>query len=151
MPGLVGLNNMKANDYANVAIQVLTRIGPLRDFFLQPSNYAHCRSLLIERFGELLRKIWNPRNFKGQVSPHEFMQAVMQASDKRFIIDGQSDPVEFLTWLVNELHMQLTGGKRKGKSVVTACLQGELQVTTEAGTGKASRVCESNDGCVGGD
>jgi U4/U6.U5 tri-snRNP-associated protein 2 len=46
-----------------------------RDFFLMPANYAGCRSLLVARFGELLRKLWNRQNFKGQVSPHEFMQA----------------------------------------------------------------------------
>jgi U4/U6.U5 tri-snRNP-associated protein 2 len=60
--------------------------------------------------------VWNPRAFKGQVSPHEFMQAVMAASNKRFIIDRQSDPVEFLSWLVNSLHLDLTGGKRKKRS-----------------------------------
>ena len=38
-----------------------------RDFFLTPSNYASCRSPLVQRFGELLRKMWNTRNFKGQV------------------------------------------------------------------------------------
>ena len=46
-----------------------------RDFFLRPENYADCQSLLVRRFGELVRKVWNPRAFKGQVSPHEFMQA----------------------------------------------------------------------------
>jgi hypothetical protein len=46
-----------------------------RDFFLRPENYAGCQSLLVRRFGELVRKVWNPRAFKGQVSPHEFMQA----------------------------------------------------------------------------
>ena len=30
MPGLVGLNNMKRNDYANVVVQALVRIGPIR-------------------------------------------------------------------------------------------------------------------------
>ena len=30
MPGLVGLNNMKKNDYANVVIQALTRVHPIR-------------------------------------------------------------------------------------------------------------------------
>ena len=30
MPGLVGLNNMKANDYANVVIQMLLRVAPIR-------------------------------------------------------------------------------------------------------------------------
>ena len=40
---------------------------PLRNFFLLPENYASCRSQLVQRFGELLRKTCNPRNFKGQV------------------------------------------------------------------------------------
>ncbi|PRW59503.1 U4 tri-snRNP-associated 2-like [Chlorella sorokiniana] len=137
MPGLVGLNNMKQNDYANVVVQALIRIHPIRDFFLRPENYKSCNSLLVQRFGELVRKTWNPRAFKGQVSPHEFMQAVMSASGKRFIIDQQSDPVEFLSWLVNTLHHDLTGGKRKKRSVITDCLQGELEVVTLAGTGKA--------------
>ena len=67
MPGLLGLNNMKHNDYANAAVQILSRVGPVRDFFLQASNYADVSSPLVQRFGELLRKMWNPRNFKGQV------------------------------------------------------------------------------------
>ncbi|KAI3435999.1 hypothetical protein D9Q98_002056 [Chlorella vulgaris] len=142
MPGLVGLNNMKQNDYANVVAQALIRVHPIRDFFLRPENYASCQSLLVQRFGELVRKVWNPRAFKGQVSPHEFMQAVMSASNKRFIIDKQSDPLEFLSWLVNTLHLDLTGGKRKKRSIITDCLQGELEVVTEAGTGKAKEAMQ---------
>lgn len=49
-------------------MQALVRVVPLRNYFLQPTNYAACRSQLVSRFGELVRKIWNPRNFKGQVS-----------------------------------------------------------------------------------
>jgi U4/U6.U5 tri-snRNP-associated protein 2 len=30
MPGLVGLNNMKQNDYANVVVQALIRVWPIR-------------------------------------------------------------------------------------------------------------------------
>lgn len=32
--GFVGLNNLKANDYMNVAIQLLTHVPPLRNFFM---------------------------------------------------------------------------------------------------------------------
>jgi U4/U6.U5 tri-snRNP-associated protein 2 len=39
-----------------------------------------------------------------QVSPHEFLQAVVSASKKRFRIDAQGDPVEFLAWFLHELH-----------------------------------------------
>ena len=68
MPGLVGLNNMRSNDYVNVSVQIMARIVPIRNFFLLPSNYTACKSPLVQRFGELMRKLWNPRNFKGQAS-----------------------------------------------------------------------------------
>ncbi len=51
------------------------------------------------------------------------MQAVMAASGKRFVIDRQADPVDFLSWFLNALHADLTGGKRKKPSVVTRCFQ----------------------------
>ncbi|KAK6914487.1 Peptidase C19, ubiquitin carboxyl-terminal hydrolase [Dillenia turbinata] len=93
LPGMVGLNNIKETDFVNVTIQSLMRVTPLRNFFLIPENYQHCKSPLVQIFGELTRKIWHARNFKGQVSPHEFLQAVMKASKKRFRIGAQSDPV----------------------------------------------------------
>ncbi|MFS7933971.1 putative ubiquitin specific protease domain, papain-like cysteine peptidase superfamily [Helianthus anomalus] len=83
---MVGLNNIKETGFVNVTIQSLMRVTPLRNFFLIPENYADSKSVLVHRFGELTRKIWHARNFKGQVSPHEFLQAVMKASKKRFRI-----------------------------------------------------------------
>lgn len=35
----------------------------------------------------------------------------------------QSDPVEFWSWLLNNLHLDLTGGKPKKPSIITQCLQ----------------------------
>ncbi|KNA03309.1 hypothetical protein SOVF_210440, partial [Spinacia oleracea] len=67
LPGLVGLNNIKETDFLNVTIQALMRVTPLRNFFLIPENYQHCKAPLVHRFGELTRKIWHARNFKGQV------------------------------------------------------------------------------------
>lgn len=63
----VGINNIKENDFVNVTIQSLMRVTPLRNFFLLPENYKTCRSPLVQRFGELTKKIWHTRNFKGQV------------------------------------------------------------------------------------
>ena len=54
---------------ASARLQALARVTPLRDFFLLPANYAGCSSPLVQRFGELLRKAWNTRNFKGQARP----------------------------------------------------------------------------------
>nr|CAB3468820.1 unnamed protein product [Digitaria exilis] len=127
----VGLNNIKETDFVNVTIQSLMRVTPLRNFFLIPENYQHCKSPLVHRFGELTRKIWHARNFKGQVSPHEFLQAVMKASNKRFQIGVQSDPVEFMSWFLNTLHVKLKSSKKKNRSIIHDCFQGELEVVKE--------------------
>ncbi|PKA65915.1 Ubiquitin carboxyl-terminal hydrolase 24 [Apostasia shenzhenica] len=131
LPGMVGLNNIKETDFVNVTIQSLMRVTPLRNFFLIPQNYQNSKSPLVHRFGELTRKIWHARNFKGQVSPHEFLQAVMKASNKKFQIGVQSDPVEFMSWLLNTLHSKLKHSKKKNKSIVHDCFQGELEVVKE--------------------
>ncbi|WCJ28578.1 Ubiquitin C-terminal hydrolases superfamily protein [Euphorbia peplus] len=130
LPGMVGLNNIKETDFVNVTIQSLMRVTPLRNFFLIPENYQHCKSPLVHRFGELTRKIWHAKNFKGQVSPHEFLQAVMKVSKKRFRIGQQSDPLEFMAWLLNTLHAELKTSK-KNTSIIHECFQGELEVVKE--------------------
>ena len=52
--------------------------------------YPHHQSLFIKhRFGELIRKLWNVKNFKAHVSPHEMLQAVVLCSKKKFQITEQ--------------------------------------------------------------
>ena len=46
---------------------------------------------LVTRFGELIRKLWNPMNFKAHVSPHEMLQAVVRCSRKSFQITKQGN------------------------------------------------------------
>lgn len=75
-----------------------------------------------------MRKICNPRNFKCHVSPHEFLQAVVLASERRFKITSQSDPFDFLAWLLNALHMRLKGNKKH--TIITKTLQGKLRITS---------------------
>jgi U4/U6.U5 tri-snRNP-associated protein 2 len=135
MPGLIGLNNIKSTDFVNVVVQALGRIAPLRDFFLLKSNYEHIKSPLVAEFGALLCKMWSPYNFKGQVSPHELLQAVMHASNNRFRIGKQADPMDFLAWLLNALHSALGGTKKPGSSIIHRALQGKVRVRTlKAGT-----------------
>lgn len=78
-------------------LQALSHVSPLRNYFLREQNYMGIKRppgdqmfLLAQRFGELLRKLWNPRNFKAHVSPHEMLQAVVLCSHKRFQITKQS-------------------------------------------------------------
>ncbi|KAF3826603.1 hypothetical protein GH733_009128, partial [Mirounga leonina] len=152
LPGIVGLNNIKANDYANAVLQAITgpvlveelvpravhrgpgligvfnfqalsNVPPLRNYFLEEDNYKNIKRppgdimfLLVQRFGELMRKLWNPRNFKAHVSPHEMLQAVVLCSKKTFQITKQGDGVDFLSWFLNALHSALGGTKKKKKT-----------------------------------
>ncbi|KAK3514472.1 hypothetical protein QTP70_018689, partial [Hemibagrus guttatus] len=134
LPGIVGLNNIKANDYANVVLQALCNVPPLRNYFLEEENYRGIRRppgdimfLLVQRFGELMRKLWNPRNFKAHVSPHEMLQAVVLCSKKTFQITKQGDAVDFLSWFLNALHGAL-GGTKKKPSIVTKVFQGSMRI-----------------------
>lgn len=150
LPGCVGLNNIKCTDYVNVIIQALCRVPDLRDFFIFYENKKYTsdvfdfKTLLSKRFSELIRKIWNPRNFKGHVSPHELLQAISIRSDKNFRLDQQSDPLKLLIWslilinlwvklyfkktrLINNLHTEILRIKH-GESIISKCFRGEIEI-----------------------
>lgn len=138
LPGFVGLNNIKANDYLNVVIHLLAHVAPVRDYFVCRSSegsFERARaSELVQRFGTLMRKIWNPRAFKAQVSPHEFGQEVATRSGGKFTLTDQRDPIEFLGWLLNTLHRDLGGSRTKGldkgkdTSIIHAAFRGLVQI-----------------------
>lgn len=136
-PGIVGLNNIKANDYCNVILQALSHVTPIRNFFLREENYIKVKRppgdssfLLVQRFGELMRKLWNPRNFKSHVSPHEMLQAVVLWSHKRFQFTAQGDPIDFLSWFLNALHRALNGTKKADSSIINRTFLGHMRIHT---------------------
>ncbi|GAA5906779.1 hypothetical protein JCM6882_003300 [Rhodosporidiobolus microsporus] len=134
-PGFVGLNNMKSNSFMNAILHSLVHVPPLRDYFLLTplSSFPHPSSAagpteLVTRFAQFVRKVWNPRLFKAQVSPHELLQEVGNRSEGRFRITEAGDPVEFLGWLLNTLHRDLGGSRKPRSSIIYATFQGELRV-----------------------
>lgn len=153
IPGFVGLNNISHNDAMNVIVQALAHVPPLRNYFLRGGESASSRTApdavdtvsaaagrlaesteLVRRFATLVRRIWNPHAFKAQVSPHEFLQEVANASDGRFKLTEPADPVEFLGWLLNRLHFDLAGGPaagRKRRTIVSQCFQGRMRVESQ--------------------
>ncbi|KAH8908715.1 cysteine proteinase [Coniochaeta sp. PMI_546] len=136
VPGFVGMNNIKENDYFNVIIQALSHVAPLRNFFLL-EDFSSAPEL-VKRTSILFRKIWNPRAFKSHVSPHELLQEVSLRSNKRFTLTHQSDPVDFLSWYLNNLHLGLGGSKtRPNSSTIQHVFQGRIKVESQAITAKA--------------
>jgi U4/U6.U5 tri-snRNP-associated protein 2 len=123
VPGYIGLNNIRANDYSNVIVHLLLHIPPVRDYFLSPSTpqlQMEARPTeLVRRFASLARRVWNPKLFKAQVSPHEFLQEVTKRSEGKFGITEQGDPVAFLGWLLNTLHRDLGGSKKSNSSALS--------------------------------
>lgn len=130
-PGIVGLNNLKYNDYCNVIFQALSHVLPLRDYFLVESNYAPSRAGderygLAHRFGELVRKLWNPRNFKAHVSPHEMLQTIVLSSKKKFEFTKQGDSIVFLGWFLNSL----MGPKREKNTIIRRVFEGKILMSS---------------------
>ncbi|PRP84441.1 hypothetical protein PROFUN_08026 [Planoprotostelium fungivorum] len=141
IPGFVGLNNIKNTDWFNVVIQALIRVVPFRNFFMQEENYIQMtKNPLVTRFGELARKLYNPRNFKAHVDPHELLQCSSAESNKRFTIGQISDPIDYIQWFLSSVHKHLAvGGKSKSSQmtkdspsagIVHSVFQGQVQVTT---------------------
>ena len=136
-PGFVGLNNIKANDYLNVVAQTLSHVPPLRNFMMLEDLTT--RPQLARQFSVLVRKIWNPKAFKSHVSPHELMQEISLRSNKKFLLTSQADPVEFLSWFLNNLHLSLGGSKTKPhSSLIQKIFQGTLRVESQNITARAS-------------
>ncbi|ODN97429.1 U4/U6.U5 tri-snRNP-associated protein 2 [Cryptococcus wingfieldii CBS 7118] len=134
-PGYIGINNIKGNDYCNVVIHLLLHVPPLRNFLLHPHTpqlQIEARPTeLVKRFATLAQRLWNPHLFKAQVSPHEFLHEVTKRSNGKFKTTEQGDPVEFLGWLVNTLHRDLGGTKKRNSSVVYSTFQGKVQIETQ--------------------
>lgn len=136
-PGYIGINNVAHHSYLNVIIHLLLHIPPIRSFFLSPSTPQLLPTArptpteLVARFATLARRLWNSRLFKAQVSPHEFLQEVNKRSAGKFSMAQQGDPVEFLGWLLNTLHKDLGGTKKRGSSVVYQALQGMVRIETQ--------------------
>ncbi len=88
--------------------------------------------MTVNRFGSLIRKMWNPKAFKRHVSPHELIQQVALQSDKKFTLGKQSDPIEFMLWLLNQLHSELGGTRKKDSSIIFSTFQGKLKMETQS-------------------
>jgi U4/U6.U5 tri-snRNP-associated protein 2 len=136
IPGFVGMNNIKANDYTNAVVQALAHVSPLRNFLMLEDLSS--RPQLVQRFSTLVRKIWNSKAFKSHVSPHELMQEISSRSNKKFTLTEQADPADFLSWFLNNLHLALGGSRSKPKSsIVQTIFQGSVKIESQSITARA--------------
>lgn len=148
LPGFVGLNNLNKTDCVNAVVQALAHVRPLRNFFLRLTHedltiapvshkkkskknaQPHRISPLVQCFGELIRKMWSDKRFKSHVDPHMLIQAISVGSNKKFRVGHQSEAGEFMTWLLNQLHIGLGGTRKPRSSIIHEVFQGRVQVTS---------------------
>jgi len=130
---LIGLNNIKHNDYINVVIQGLAQVPILRNYFLSKnfaSNKQTYDRVMLRRLGELLRKMWKKHHYRPHVSPHEFLQSVVLHSRGRFQFTQRGNAGEFLTWMLNSLHKVISKINKSENSIIKDCCEGEMIVTS---------------------
>ena len=123
LPGFLGLNNLGCTDYVNAAVRALSHVRLFRNYFLQPENYdKHCRSVVVDKLGDCLRRLWSSSSLKSNVSPQGLINAVSSASTagtgakakRRFQLTnsgsggGSTECVDFFNWLLSEVHKGLT-------------------------------------------
>jgi U4/U6.U5 tri-snRNP-associated protein 2 len=114
----------------------LAHIPPLRNYFML-EDLSH-RPELVQRFSILVRKLWNTKAFRDHVSPHELLQQISRQSQKHFDMLHQSDPVDFMSWLLNNIHLGLGGSRTTPRSsIVHKIFQGTLRVESQQMTAKA--------------
>jgi hypothetical protein len=126
LPGFVGMNNLGHTDYVNATVHALAHVPPLRDFFLNSENFKSCKSKIVHRFGETVQKIWSRDKFKSTVSPQELVEQITISSKKRFGTEKQTEVIDLIAWLLNELHNGLKGCSKDGSALVHDTFQGKV-------------------------
>ena len=139
LPGFRGINNLCQTDYLNSIVHALSHVRPLRDFLLQPSRYSSSRSILVQHLGAFMRRAWSAHNFKSHASPQELVHAISEVSNKKFASGTSAECIDFLNWLLGELHRGLLGrhpgesapaasSKAPESTIITDCFQGVIEV-----------------------
>jgi U4/U6.U5 tri-snRNP-associated protein 2 len=126
IPGCIGMNSVKDSSYLNVVVQIICQIIPLRNFLLQYEKPKRGGDPVLTTLADLIRKLFNARNFKGLVSPHEFLQAVAVYSKNKFFT-SRSDPAALMSWLLNRLQKYM---KKQGSDLIHETMKGELLLKT---------------------
>ena len=129
IPGIVGLNNIKENDSINVILMSILHVKPIRNFLLL-NKFDDGENNLLKEMSSLCRKLWNPKNFKNHVSPHEILQAITLSSKKKFRIGEKCNSLHFFNWIINQLEKDLSAFV-PGKKLIDHSFRGTLKMTTE--------------------
>ena len=137
-PGFVGMNNIKANDYLNVVVQASVACGPCAQ--LLPAQRIPAQRFPVTGSIQYAgQEDLESQGFqKPRVASRSSCKKLRCVSSKKFALTHQSDPVEFLSWFLNNLHLTLGGSKTKPlSSIIQKAFQGKLRIESQAITAKS--------------
>lgn len=108
--GLVGLQNMGNTCYMNAALQALSNVPPLTQFFLDCGHLVHYmtkdkKPALSLSYLNLVRDMWN-RKTRGYVVPYGILSGI-RTVHPMFRGYHQHDTQEFLRCFMDQLHEEL--------------------------------------------
>eukprot|EP01063_Lacrimia_lanifica_P003165 TRINITY_DN11687_c0_g1_i1.p2 TRINITY_DN11687_c0_g1~~TRINITY_DN11687_c0_g1_i1.p2 ORF type:complete len:564 (+),score=226.77 TRINITY_DN11687_c0_g1_i1:64-1692(+) len=136
--GYVGLNAIQQSNYINSVLQAMLHVDDMVRHYMLPFAYKKeaSRSALRDSVGHLFKKVWNPHNYVGQVSPRLLLEQVEKESQGRFKGSEFGDPqrlMHFLLGALNEAERKASGkAKSRRSTVIEQCFQGRMvQTSTE--------------------
>jgi ubiquitin carboxyl-terminal hydrolase 8 len=119
--GLMGLSNLGNTCFMNAALQCLSNITPLTDYFLNnihtkeinKDNVLGSKGAVALAYADLLNKLWG-RSDAGYITPSEFYKSVGQYAPQ-FSYGTQEDAHEFIAYLLDMIHEDLNRVKKRPK------------------------------------
>ncbi|KAF7996250.1 hypothetical protein HCN44_001882 [Aphidius gifuensis] len=129
--GLVGLQNIGNTCYMNSALQALSNVVPLTQFFLDCSNFVlqmarERKPGLSLSYMNLVKDMWN-RKTRGYVVPSNILSNI-RAVNPMFRGYHQHDTQEFLRCFMDQLHEELKERIDDDKDIykdILKCLDGQ--------------------------
>lgn len=136
LPGYIGINNLKNNDYIIVVLQAFAHLKKFRNYFLKQTfneqrsvtNNEKIVEVFLSKLSELFRKMWNKSNFKDHISPHEILQSISVSSKKKYAVTTKktNDAISFMAWFINTVSNFLK--KHTKGDVITEYFTGTMQI-----------------------
>jgi len=127
-PGFIGMVNFGSNDYANVVFQSLAHTSSLRNYFLEDPERFQDTDLLW-RLSLLIRKLWSPYLFKPCVSAHEVIQYISNTTNKKFSLQKEHRPKDFLLWILNHINKECTAELQT--KIISQIFRGKLKMDSK--------------------
>ncbi|SCU78734.1 LADA_0A07228g1_1 [Lachancea dasiensis] len=124
--GLVRLNDNNNSSHITVALQLIARIPPIRDFLLLTASDKF-EDELLNRLSLLIKRIWSSHLLKCHLSPHEILHHLSLTNSSLLTPKNTPEPKDIFLWIINRLF----GAAPAMKKLLSKEMRGELFSLTQ--------------------